>query len=330
VPVRDSQGNIIGLAGINRDITERKEWEAKLQAMHKQLVDASRQAGMAEVATSVLHNVGNVLNSVNISASLVEERIKRSGAGNLAKFAALLRKNEADLARFLTRNQKGRQLPTYLEALVQHLDTQRAELLSEMSSLGANLEHIKEIVTMQQSYARVAGVAEIVNVAELVEDAIRMHALGFERHGVTVTREFADVPAITVDRHKVIQILVNLLQNAKYACDGRDTPDRKVVARIAMAGSRVRIEVQDNGVGIAPENLTRIFSHGFTTRKNGHGFGLHSGALAAREMGGALTAHSEGHGNGATFVLELPVEYHDRSNRSAAPTPPSPATGRAS
>ncbi|HEX5747505.1 MAG TPA: ATP-binding protein [Archangium sp.] len=68
----------------------------------------------------------------------------------------------------------------------------------------------------------------------------------------------------------------------------------------------VRIQVHDNGMGIAPEMLTRIFQYGFTTREEGHGFGLHSSALAAQELGGSLTVHSEGPGHGATFTLELP------------------------
>ena len=176
-------------------------------------------------------------------------------------------------------------------------------------SLARNIEHIKQIVATQQSYARVSGVAETVKLAELIEDALGMHAAAYQRHAVQVIREFADVPEITVDRHKVLQILVNLLHNAKYACETARTSERKITVRIAASGpNHVKIHVGDNGMGIAPENLTRIFSHGFTTRKNGHGFGLHSGAIAAKEMGGSLKAHSAGVGKGATFTLELPIQ----------------------
>jgi signal transduction histidine kinase len=135
-----------------------------------------------------------------------------------------------------------------------------------------------------------------------------MHGAAYARHGVKVEREFADLPPVLVDRHKALQILINLLHNAKYACDKGERPEKRVTVRIQPGGSdRVRIEVADNGVGIAPENLTRIFSHGFTTWKDGHGFGLHSAALAAKEMGGSLSAQSEGVGKGATFVVELPL-----------------------
>ena len=309
VPLRDAQGKIIGIAGINRDITERKQWEEKLAQMHKQLLEASRQAGMAEVATSVLHNVGNVLNSVNVSASIVEGRIKSSEATNIAKVVTLLRNNEADLANFLTQDAKGKRLLHYMEMLVQHLEKEKSGTLKEVKSLVQNVEHIKEIVAMQQTYARVSGVQEVVQPAELMEDALRMHEAAYERHGVQVVREFATVPLLTIDRHKVIQVLVNLVQNAKYACDPRQARERRVTLRVAPQGpDRIRFEVADNGIGIPRENLTRIFAHGFTTRKDGHGFGLHSSALAAKEMGGALTVQSDGVNCGATFVLEVPVK----------------------
>jgi C4-dicarboxylate-specific signal transduction histidine kinase len=178
-----------------------------------------------------------------------------------------------------------------------------------MTTVGQHIEHIKEIVAMQQSYAKVSGVYEILAVAGLVEDALRMNAAAFDRHHIDLVREFEkDLPAVCVDRHKVLQILINLLRNAKYAMAARSGNDKRIVIRVGMASpGRVKITVGDNGVGIAADHLTRIFNHGFTTKKDGHGFGLHSGANAAKEMGGTLTAHSDGPGKGAEFTLELPV-----------------------
>jgi PAS domain S-box-containing protein len=309
VPFRDNNGRILGIAGIHRDITERKKAEAELEKLHKQLLEASRQAGMAEVATSVLHNVGNVLNSVNVSASIVEQQVRNSALDRLSKVLGLLQDHQTDLADFLTKDEKGTKVVSYVEALFKILNQEKTKVLEEIESLTKNVEHIKKIVSMQQSYARVAGMMETVAPSELLEDSLRMHEAGLQRHGVQIIRDYCDVPKISVDRHKVIQILVNLLQNAKYACETNISGQRTVHLRIQPGqNSRVRIEVTDNGMGIPPENLTRIFSYGFTTRKNGHGFGLHSGALAAKEMGGSLTVHSEGVGKGASFVLELPLE----------------------
>ncbi len=309
VPLRDARGEIIGLAGIHRDITERKKGEAELELLHKQLLETSRHAGMAEVATSVLHNVGNVLNSVNISASIVDEQVRNSVLERLDKVIRLLQEHQSDLSHFLTQDEKGTKLVNYMDALFKMLTKERATIQDEVASLTKNVEHIKKIVSMQQTYARVAGLVETISPVELVEDSLRMHEAAFHRHGIKIIREYSEVPKIAVDRHKVIQILVNLFQNAKYACDVNDSPNRVIRVCIdALAVNRIRIQVIDNGMGIAAENLTRIFSYGFTTRKNGHGFGLHSGALAAKEMGGSLNVQSEGPGLGSTFILELPVE----------------------
>lgn len=307
MPLRDPAGEIVGTFGISKDITGLKRAEARLETAHKQLVETSRLAGMAEVATSVLHNVGNVLNSVNISGSLIGERVKKSKVSSLAKVAALFQEHAADLPGFFAGDPKGRQLPGYLSELAARLAGEQEETLKELASLAANIEHIKEIVTMQQSYARVAGVLESLTVSELVEDALRLNAGAMERHHVHVVKEFANMPPIMVDKHKVLQILVNLIRNAKYALDEAMPAEKRLVLRTQIVeGNRVQISVIDNGIGIPAENLTRIFEHGFTTRKKGHGFGLHSGALTAREMGGALIVRSDGHGHGATFTLELP------------------------
>jgi signal transduction histidine kinase/uncharacterized protein YdeI (BOF family) len=300
---------------LREEIEERKRMEAKAEKTHKELMVASRQAGMAEVATSVLHNVGNVLNSVNVSASLVAEQIQRSKAGNVGRVAALMEEHAADLSDFLTRDAKGRQLPTYMADLANHLAIERELVIKELTSLTKNVEHIKDIVAMQQNYATVMSVTETVKITDLVEDALRMNMSALERHNVQLVREYAgELPEITVDKHKVLQILINLVRNAKYACDESNRTDKRITIRIVNTDNGIGISVMDNGMGISRENLTHIFSFGFTTRKDGHGFGLHSGALAARELMGSLAVHSDGPGTGANFTLELPVQPNGACN----------------
>jgi PAS domain S-box-containing protein len=294
-----------------RDITARKESSEELERVHKQLMTASRQAGMAEVATNVLHNVGNILNSVNISASLVVERVKQSKAPGVSRLAALLQEKGSAVGDFIAHDERGRRIPEYLTSLGEQLISDQKMALEELAALRDNLEHIKDTVAMQQSYAKLCGVTETIAVVDLVEDSLRLNAGAFIRHGVTLRREFGDVPPITVDKHKVLQILVNLVRNAKYACDESGRPDKFITLRIEAAPGGVRICVIDNGVGIKPENMPHLFTHGFTTRASGHGFGLHSGALAAQELGGSLQVMSDGPGCGATFILELPCNHSD-------------------
>jgi PAS domain S-box-containing protein len=296
------------LRGVLLDFTREKKAAEELASLHTELLQTSHQAGMAEVATGVLHNVGNVLNSVNVSTTLVRERIRESEVTTLGRVAALLGEHQADLPAFLTTHPKGKMVAGFIQRLADQLSKERTETLGELELLAKNIEHIKEIVALQQSYARVCGVVESLPITELIEDALQINSTAFRRHGVEVVRQFEPVPLVSVNRHKVLQILVNLLSNAKYAVDQATVENKLLVLSVALDGNnRVSISVQDNGIGIAPENLTRIFSHGFTTKKEGHGFGLHSGALAAKEMGGSLRVHSAGAGRGATFTLELPI-----------------------
>lgn len=298
------------------DITVRKRAEAELTAAHKQLLNISRQAGMAEVATGVLHNVGNVLNSVNVSANLLAEYVRKSKGAGLTRVVGVLREHAGDLGTFVTTHPQGKHLTNLLETLDQQLLGEREAAGREIHTLREKVGHINDIVAMQQSYAMVAGVQEQIAVADLVEDSLRLSEASLNRHRVEIVREYAGAAVINVDKHKALQILVNLVSNAKNACVESGRADSCTTMRVVNAHNGVKITVADNGVGIPPENLTRIFNHGFTTRKTGHGFGLHSAALAARELGGSLTAHSEGPGRGATFTLELPLQFSRRGSES--------------
>lgn len=305
--IRDPNGRIIQEIGILEDITARKNAERELAETYKRLMEASRVAGMAEVATGVLHNVGNVLNSVNVSTTLLNAGLRRSRFGNVSKIATLLNEHAENLGTFLATDPRGLRIIPYLGELGDQLAAEQQGFLTEVESVQQNVEHIKQIVAMQQSHGRASGVMEDLSASELFEDALRMKAAPLTRHSIEIVREFATVPPVRADRHKVLQILINVIQNAKQAFDNCPTPDKRVTLRIESDDENVRLIVADNGVGIPPENLTKIFVHGFTTRADGHGFGLHSSANAAREMNGALTAKSAGLGHGATFILQLPI-----------------------
>ncbi len=315
MPWRGEDGSIIGTFGISHDITALKKAEAELENTHKRLVETSRTAGMAEVATDVLHNVGNALNSINVSCALVADRIGQRSFTNVGAVSKLIMNNAGRLDEFLTSDPKGKLIPEYLETAAQTFEEDKAFLVEELHRLHKHIEHVNRIVAMQQSYAKVAGVEENVELGQLVEDALQINGAGLDRHGIELSRQIETVPPILVDKHKVLQILVNLISNAKYALSQGKRADKLMTIRVGASGSnQVCVEVKDNGVGIPPENLTRIFAHGFTTRRNGHGFGLHSGALAAKELGGALSVHSDGANQGATFTLTLPLHSPARTN----------------
>lgn len=307
------------LVSVVRDITERKRAEAKLQEAHKQLIETSHQAGMAEVATNVLHNIGNVLNSMNVSQSVIYEKIRKSSVDCVSKMAALLNKHSGDLAEFLTTDPKGQRWPEFLGRLGDRLMGEQKAVLQELLLLGKEIGQIQDIISIQQSYGLAGGVREALPISDLVEDALRVNAVGLNRCGIKIAREYEEVPPISIEKHKVHQILVNLVSNAKSALAGNGNAEKHLCVRIACKNSHLAVSLTDNGVGIAPENLTRIYAYGFTTKKDGHGFGLHGAALAARQMGGRLTAQSDGPGKGATFTLELPL--HESINPPNHETP---------
>jgi signal transduction histidine kinase len=297
---------------LGEEVVERKRLQAEADKAHGELLLVARKAGMAEVAIGVLHNVGNVLNSVNISSAVLADRLRQLKSDRLSKAIALLRQNENDLAAYLSSDAKGKQMMPYLEMLAGHVASEQAGALDELENLSRNIEHIKDIVAVQQSYATHVGMIEPLQVIDLVEDALRMNATGLERHEIQTTRDYdPHPPVVNADKHKILQILVNLIRNAKQACDESGRADKHLVIRVFNGDDSVKISTTDNGIGIPPENLNRIFNHGFTTRKNGHGFGLHNAALAAKEMGGLLYVSSSGSGQGATFTLELPVAKTD-------------------
>jgi len=297
------------LHAANETLEQRVERRTRqLKDAQSELLDSARQAGMAEIATNVLHNVGNVLNSVNISAELVTRKLRSSKALGLGKAMQLINEHKADLGTFLTEDEKGKLLPGYLNQLVDAIAVEQQGMTDELAQLSKSVDHIKDIVSTQQSYAGAATLLEPVHISGLMEDALRMNAGALSRHHVTVVKEYAQVPEILADKHRLLLIMVNLISNAKYAMSNLSDRPRQMTLKVQpLEDNTLQISVKDDGEGIPAENMTRIFTHGFTTRKEGHGFGLHSCALAAIEMHGQLSAHSDGPGLGAVFTLTIPL-----------------------
>ena len=294
----------------NTDLEQRVERRTQsLREAQSELMESARLAGMAEIATNVLHNVGNVLNSVNISADLVARKLRSSKAQGLAKAVTMINEHKHDLGEFITGDERGKLLPGYLNQLVEAIAAEQQSMSDELTQLSKSVDHIKDIVSTQQSYAGVSSMEEPLHIRDLLEDALRMNSGALSRHNVTVIREYDDVPRVMADKHRLLLILINLISNAKQAMANLADRPREITLLVkAIEDNTLRISVKDAGEGILPENMTRIFAHGFTTRKDGHGFGLHSCALAAIEMKGRLTAHSDGPGKGAVFTLELPLK----------------------
>jgi signal transduction histidine kinase len=307
---RDGSGWLRGLLGVAWDVSEQvRQEEGRLQ-LQLQLQEASRHAGMAEVATGVLHSVGNVLNSLGVAASMLQSRLKESRVANLERAAKMMAEQGSHLGEFLEQDPRGRELPGYLRQLGEHLASENRSLCDEAQAVVTHVEHIGKIIAAQQSYARRGGRLEELDVRELIEHALLMHfATGPQ---VAVRREFRGVGRAMVDRHRLLQILGNLLSNARHALRDKAHGPRELMVRLRpVPPGSFAIDVEDTGAGISAESMRRLFEFGFTTKKDGHGFGLHASAILAKEMGGELTARSDGLDRGACFTVRLPVAATD-------------------
>ncbi len=310
--MKDEKGTIQGLVCVAQDITERKRMDEERHQLQDRLVETSRRLGMADVATSVLHNVGNVLNSINVSVGIMTTTIRQSLVGDVRKVSQLLNEHNEDLGIYLSQDVKGKQIPGYLAQLAEHLLKEQEVTTKELESLIGSAEHAKECVAMQQGMVKAGGLLEPVILADLVEQALSINKLLLDQVVVNLTKDYQDIPEVMVDKHQVLQILVNLVRNSVQAMQAVD--ERILTVRIGLTPDKknmVKLEVSDTGEGIHQDHVTRIFSQGFTTKKEGHGFGLHSGALLAKNMGGSLHVRSQGLGCGATLILTLPIGTSD-------------------
>ena len=292
---------------LSQEVIERKEAQQELARANGQIAATSHRAGMAEVANSVLHDVGNVLNSVNVSVSVLRDQQNQTPLTDLPLVARLIVAHENDLGRFLADDPQGRQLPQFLSLLSQHWEAEHRLMLTEMERLTSHVEHINAIVSRQQSLSGQSGLMGPVNIRELVGDALAIHGLTLERSAIRVRQTYGENTDVVGDRNKLTQIVLNLIINAEEAMAASGQQERLLSIEGAVdAEGALLLTVTDNGAGISDEAKARIFSYGFTTKPTGHGFGLHASALAAHEMGGSLTLSSDGPGRGASFVLSVP------------------------
>ncbi len=319
--VEELQHTTVSRDALAEEIHHREKAEAEREEIHQQLVATSRQAGMAEVATGVLHNVGNVLNSINVASNLVTESLETTRLPLLSKLAQTVKYNEDHLDEFFTKDPKGKAIPSFLQDLAQTLTAEHNQIQSECETLIDGVEQIKEIVAVQMDYAVASGVTESVELGAIINDVLQIYALSLKNAGIELSADLGRDIIIQTDRHSVLQILINLMSNAKDAVVGAGNDGGQVTITVAQpTRDTVCIRVTDNGVGIQEDKLTRIFEQGFTTRQGGHGYGLHSAANAAATLGGRLTAHSDGPGTGASFELHIPLTQPQHATAEAAAT----------
>jgi signal transduction histidine kinase len=308
------RGDEIGtLAGAFDEMVER------LHESRARLTEAARRAGVADMARGLLHNVGNLLTSAKMSASLIAASHRDSRAEGLVRACELVAEHERDLARFLTQDERGRLLPAYLVQAAAACRQERAELDHEIERLRTALEHAAQIVARQSDFASAHAPTDKTDLESVVSGALTIVEPSLRLHGVSIDRRIEAGCDFVVDRMKLAQVLVNLLTNANEAMAESDPARRRLSVRAYSRDGRVRIEFEDTGCGIDAENLPHVFESVFSTKGRTRGMGLHYCSVAAREMGGAIEVASDGKDRGATFTVVLPRTAPAQSAPSAAP-----------
>jgi len=299
-------------AELTKEIKQRHRIEQELIVANRLTASVSHRAGMAEVENSVLHNVGNVLTSVNVSVSILRDQLESTSMKDLPRAVDLMRSHAQDLAHYLTTDRQGRLLPQFLEMLATQWQAEHSMMHKETEQLESSVQHIKDIVNRQQSLSGRGGLIESFNIQDVIHDVLNIHALILKEAGVFVREHLGNNWGMLGDRSKLTQVVLNLVVNAQESIVMAQAEPRLIdITTSNNDDETVTLEIKDNGQGIDPENLKNMFTYGFTTKKTGHGFGLHASALAAIEMGGKLDVFSDGVGKGATFVLTLPKIHPD-------------------
>ena len=309
--IQDEHGQFQGLVCVAQDITQRRRMEEEKLELHEKLLDTSRQLGMAEVASDVLHNVGNVLNSINVSIGVVTDLVKNSIVGDVGRISQLFHKHRDDLGSYLSTNPKGKQVPAYLEKLASQLVEEQQAAIVELNRLRENAQHAQHCVASNQDLAKAPDITEPISVVEILEEALTENHEIIESLKITVDKDFQEIPLLIVDKYKVLEILIDMIRNACQAMTKVSLKQLTVRAKLVPGPpDSLCLEVVDSGVGIDSEDLTKIFRQRNNANDGQGGMSLHNGALMAKNLGGALKAHSEGLGHGATFSLELPGNFH--------------------
>ncbi len=301
------------ISGISMDITLRKQNEFDIASLNQQILSSAKAAGVAEIVTTVLHNIGNILTSMTVSSNLLIESYMSTNYQLFADICKLFNEHESDLAEYLKHDQKGMLLPAMLNALSEDMLSRYYTTKEELAIINDGIKNIKEILLTQQEFAIVGGASEHLDLKDVMENTLKIFSMLICKDSITLTQEYNDILKVWVDKAKLIHVLLNVLKNARESLMFGESNQTTKTINISIQASKnqqgmAEILISDNGAGIRSEDLKKLFNYGFTTKKTGHGFGLHSCALYISELGGMISVSSPGPGKGATFTILIPLE----------------------
>lgn len=297
-----------------RDITESREREEAIRDLNNQLVISAKKIGKAELASSIIHNIGNVLNGINVSLGILTETSHNSNFNALFSVVKML-DSTSDVKKYLQDDEKGKLIPPFLSSICGPLERDYTLICDEVSNINTGVINIREIIAAQQSVSKISGALEKVDLTSFVDLVVQSLFLETSQKKISVKKDYNSNAQSYIDKSILYQILLNLFRNSIDALDSVTFDDgvklkKEIIVSVRESKTSdtiVEIVVEDNGVGICPEDLTHVFNEGFTRKENGQGIGLYSSVVYAKELGGNIKVQSQGINKGATFIIELPI-----------------------
>jgi signal transduction histidine kinase/DNA-binding LacI/PurR family transcriptional regulator len=277
----------------------------KLESSYQKLAEQAHREGMADISSEILHNTGNILNSVNASVHLMKDVIDNSAINDLIKANRMLEENLDDIEDFINHNPKGKKLFHFYIGLGSSFTELQNQLLHYINRLDNKVQSINEIIAAQQNYAGVIEIMEELDITSVVNDAIKLFSESLDNYRIQVVKEYRDVPKVMAQRMKLFPILINIISNAEEAMFDNPEKERKLIFTIHGDSQGKYIRVTDNGCGIPADSLDKIFKNGSVIQNDHYGFGLYRCAKYMSEMGGKIWAESPGPGKGTTIVIQF-------------------------
>jgi len=252
----------------------------------------------------------NVLNSIHVSAGLINHRLREFHVDDVGRVADMLEAHSHDYGRYLTQDPKGKKIPHFLGQLSQELTHNHLHTLTELTTLNYYLEQLEYLLTAGQTPHRAGGFKDTIQFATVMEEALAPHQGELDRMGIQVFREYQRVGEGILEVSKLLRILVNLIRNAINAMREMTGQSHRLTLYVLPCPDRegfVRLQVADTGVGIPSDCLTRVFSPQVPGTQSDLLPNLHASAIAAKELAGSLRVWSDGPKQGAIFTLDVPV-----------------------
>ena len=266
-------------------------------------------AGMAEISSQILHNIGNVTNSVNISLGTIKTKLTNSKLEKLFKVYEMLKENEANLESFFQNDLRAPLIGNYIIGITEQLKSEQDIFNNEIGELYKKINLIKGIIYQQQEYAKGSSFFELSNLKEMIFEAFSIQENFLKKHQTTFQiNHDENIPLVPLQRTKFYHILINIIKNAAEAMENTPIENRSIMISTKKLNDYAIVSISDNGCGMEKNILDNIFVHGFTTKKDGHGFGLHFCANAIKEMNGDLIVESQGTNKGSTFTIKLKLK----------------------